>query len=566
MKNWSIKAKLILLAAVSLVMICAMGFLNYHTVRQNEDSLAVTRVYIPGIRSITLMDMYHDGIQGIVFKAFYAVDNKDLELQKQVANDLKEMVENMRREVKNLDALPFSVETHKQVQQTDPKVEAYINEATEIVGLAFAGRMSNAKSKTDSFNTAFKNLEEEMEKIGELIVHDSEQFRDDAIAKAGVSKKMGWIGLICAFGFSISISFLNIRSVMSTLSGAVSSLENVGRKIAEASRQSADSAGQLSEASTGQAASLQQTMASVEEISAMVNQNAESANKAQAAVNTNQRFSEAGSRNVDDMLSAIDEIRGANQEILSQMEISNKEFGEIVKIITEIGEKTDVINEIVFQTKLLSFNASVEAARAGEHGKGFAVVAEEVGNLAQMSGNAAKEITDMLSASIKKVNEIVDSTKTRVDRLIEVGRDKIAMGQSTAERCREALSQITENAQSMSSMVIEINHASKEQAQGIQEINKAISQLDQTTQQNTAVAQQSSAQADQLATESSVLGDVVQTLVRFLEGGEKSFAGPTRPQVQQPKAQVIPMPVKKTSSFTVADDNQEKQRARFPRA
>jgi methyl-accepting chemotaxis protein len=78
---------------------------------------------------------------------------------------------------------------------------------------------------------------------------------------------------------------------------------------------------------------------------------------------------------------------------MNQINYSNEQMSEIVKVIQEIETKTKVINDIVFQTKLLSFNASVEAARAGEQGKGFAVVAEEVGNLAQMSGNAAKEIS-----------------------------------------------------------------------------------------------------------------------------------------------------------------------------
>src|SRR6185436_9587072 len=97
-----------------------------------------------------------------------------------------------------------------------------------------------------------------------------------------------------------------------------------------------------------------------------------------------------------------------------------------------------------------------------------------------------------------KVNEIVENTKSRVDRLVEVGKDKILVGQSTAQKCREALNKITENARAVASMITEITNASREQAQGIQEINKAISQLDQVTQQNSAVAQQSSTQAEQL--------------------------------------------------------------------
>lgn len=310
------------------------------------------------------------------------------------------------------------------------------------------------------------------------------------------------------FGTRLSGSLMHISEMLTSSS----------KQVSNSSSQSASSSTELSEAATEQAASLQETMASIEEISAMVNQNAESASRAKVAVDANQTSSEDGARSVDEMMRSISEIKTTNDDILAQMESSNKEFGEIVKIISDIGEKTTVINDIVFQTKLLSFNASVEAARAGEHGKGFAVVAEEVGNLAQMSGNAAREISEMLAQSIKRVNGIVEQTRDRVDQLVEVGKDKITMGQSTAQKCRDSLSKITENAKSMSSMISEITHASKEQAQGIQEINKAISQLDQVTQQNSAVAQQSSSQAEELNSQAADLQAAVVSLVELING------------------------------------------------
>lgn len=324
--------------------------------------------------------------------------------------------------------------------------------------------------------------------------------------------------LLISSGLVALTAYFFGNSLSGSLSGISALLGRSSREVSSSSSQSADSSTRLSEAATEQAASLQETMASVEEISAMVHQNAESASRAKVAVDANQSSSEEGARSVDEMMTAIAEIKSTNDDILSQMESSNKEFGEIVKIISDIGQKTTVINEIVFQTKLLSFNASVEAARAGEHGKGFAVVAEEVGNLARMSGSAAREISEMLDQSIKRVNGIVEQTRVRVDQLVEVGKEKIVVGESTAERCRDSLAKITENAKSMSLMISEITHASKEQAQGIQEINKAISQLDQVTQQNSAVAQQSSTQADQLHSQAAELQSAVGSLVELING------------------------------------------------
>jgi methyl-accepting chemotaxis protein len=333
--------------------------------------------------------------------------------------------------------------------------------------------------------------------------------------------------LVLGASVVIATAWLVSRSIINKQLTIISSLGTSSKKVSSASGAAEASATTLSEAATEQAASLQETMASAEEISAMIDQNAESAAKAKHTVENNDQATKDGSKAVVEMVAAIGEIKTTNQQILEQMELSNKEFGEIVQIISEIGDKTKVINDIVFQTKLLSFNASVEAARAGEHGKGFAVVAEEVGNLAQMSGNAAKEISDMLSASIKRVNSIVDQTKVKVEQLVEIGKDKVTMGQNTAERCRAALENLSKNAATLTAMVTEIAHASKEQAQGVKEINTAISQLDKVTQQNSAVAQQSSAQAESLLNETEQLDSAVNQLILFVGGG-KALADKSR--------------------------------------
>lgn len=517
MKNWTIKSKIILLSASLLVLTLVLGAVQYYGSSKLQSHLEnISNVQLPAVRSMTLVDMMHDGIRAVVYRALYEADHGDLDAKKEVASELEEMTGNISTYIGAIDKLDIASETRKAIDDSKAEIEAYVKSSEKITALALAGKTQLAINNLPQFNDAFSSLEEKLEKLGELIEKNAEDEKNLSVKSANTVSTVG-VALI-GFGilFGLILSFFTIRDVMRTLTSVITELASTSQEVTSASSQSASLAQSLSESSTQQASSLQETMASAEQISAMVNQNADSAKKVKDVVDTNDRDCQVGSQNVSEMLVAINEIKRTNGEILNQMEGSNKEFGEIVKIISEIGEKTKVINDIVFQTKLLSFNASVEAARAGEHGKGFAVVAEEVGNLAQMSGNAAKQITDMLSSSIKKVNEIVETTTHKVDQLVEIGKDKVAMGQSTAQKCQEALNRIASNAKTTATMISEISHASQEQAQGVQEINKAISQLDQVTQQNSAVAQQSSAQASLLKSESNSLEKAVQTLVAFV--------------------------------------------------
>ena len=519
MKNWSIKSKLILLSTSLLAIMLTVGGAGFVADKNLIDELDYSvQVTLPAVRAAGLADMMHDGIRATAYDAILFADTGGEEKKKALEAEIAEMTKNLTDQLEIVVKLNISEETNTAVKTAQPAVAAYVKSGHDIVTLALGGHKDLALAKVNDFQTNFEALEVSLGAVGEIIEKNAEESQISSQKKSQNSVLLiaGFIALGIIVG--IALSWFLINDLVKTLSGVISQLTSSSNEVSSASQQSARSATSLSEASTEQAASLQETMASVEEISAMVSQNAESASKVKKTVDNNQVVSEDGSKSVDNMIRAIDEIKSTNDRILNQMEESNKEFGQIVKIISEIGDKTKVINDIVFQTKLLSFNASVEAARAGEHGKGFAVVAEEVGNLAQMSGNAAKEITDMLSGSIKKVNEIVELTTQRVDQLVEIGKDKITMGQSTAAKCREALTKISENAGTVAAMVNEITNASKEQAQGIQEINKAISQLDQVTQQNSAVAQTSSTQAEQLRGESHTLSQAVNSLVEFVNG------------------------------------------------
>ena len=328
--------------------------------------------------------------------------------------------------------------------------------------------------------------------------------------------------LICTIVIGVVLSsllaWLIMRSLISSLNNTVEVIQQSTNQVAAASSQIASAAQELSEASIEQASSLEETASSLEEISTMVAKSTENADSASSMSGESSKKAELGRQAVDQMLTSMDDISQSNDAILNQVNESNRQMAEIVKVIQEIGQKTKVINEIVFQTKLLSFNASVEAARAGEHGKGFAVVAEEVGNLAQMSGNAAKDITDMLDASISKVEVIVKNTQEQVEVLVKNGKQKVDSGVDVAKQCSDLLIEIVQNVSRVSEYSHDIAKASKEQSVGVSEINKAMSQLDAVTQKNTATSEEAASAAEELAAQSESLKASVEDLIVVIHG------------------------------------------------
>lgn len=289
-------------------------------------------------------------------------------------------------------------------------------------------------------------------------------------------------------------------------------------QVDSSATQAASSSQAISQSTVQQAASLEETAASLEEISSMISKSAENANLTASSSAKSQEKAEEGSKVIGHMLSSMEEISASNEAIMNQVNHSNQQMTEIVKVIQEIGNKTNVINDIVFQTKLLSFNASVEAARAGENGKGFAVVAEEVGNLAQMSGSAAKDISDMLASSMSKVESIINETKSGVENLISEGKRKVDSGSAVARQCADILNEIVTNVSAVSNLAKEISQASREQAQGVAEINKAMGQLDAVTQQNSAANEQTSTAAVELSSQVATLKSSVEKLSTTING------------------------------------------------
>ena len=358
--------------------------------------------------------------------------------------------------------------------------------------------------------------------VQNLIDHDQKEMDEESVQADGVYKAardaMIWVSL-AAILIGLTVAFVILRGVSKAIGQVIAQLNDNSAQVTTAAQQIASASEELSQATTEQAASLEETSSAVEQMSSMIKRNADGATKSAELSQVSSDSATRGKEVVDDMMKAMAAINDSNSNIMHQINESNNKIAEIVKVIAEIGNKTKVINEIVFQTKLLSFNASVEAARAGEHGKGFAVVAEEVGNLAQMSGNAAKDISEMLDGSIQKVEGIVAETKERVERLVAEGKTKVEAGTRVAEECGRVLDEIVGNVGGVTTMVGDISTASNEQAKGIEEITRAMTQLDQVTQQNASVSEQAASSAEELSAQAVTLGQTVQVLINTIKGG-----------------------------------------------
>lgn len=257
-----------------------------------------------------------------------------------------------------------------------------------------------------------------------------------------------------------------VKGMRDRLAEIVRNVRNGTDTIATASTQIAAGNLDLSSRTEQQASSLEQTASSMEELTSTVRQNAENAGQAnQLAVSASEVAQRGG-----DVVS----------QVVDTMALINESARKIVEII-------GVIDGIAFQTNILALNAAVEAARAGEQGRGFAVVATEVRSLAQRSAAAAKEIKSLIGDSVDKVDS---------------GSKLVAQAGSTMDEVVASVRRVTD-------IMAEITAASQEQSAGIEQVNQAITQMDQVTQQNAALVEEAAAAADSLQEQAAALSEVV---------------------------------------------------------
>ena len=326
------------------------------------------------------------------------------------------------------------------------------------------------------------------------------------------------IGFILVAFLAIILSLIFSLKLSKNLSNIASDLNNEAGNVNEISLELKSISDTLSKSSHEQVSALQQTSASVLETSMMIERNSENAKTSIEIADKSLKNVHLGKQSINEVVSIITQISQNNQDVKKQIEENNQDISNLVTVINEIGQKTEVINDIVFQTKLLSFNASVEAARSGEHGKGFAVVAEEISNLAELSGQSAKEISDILNASIEKVESTVASSKSNIDNIISEGEIKVNNGVATAKNSLSLFNEIVDNSNKISQVIDEISSASDEQAIAVKAINVAITELDQAAKENSIQSVKTSNSADDIKNRIEHLKTLSDQLIHTING------------------------------------------------
>jgi len=403
-------------------------------------------------------------------------------------------------------ATRLTVEEAKLAEDAE-KLFIVADAATEQFRLFLVGKTGKLKGGFADFDgPLYETIDPISGKITELVDLQLRVAREEYEAAQGRFTTVLWlaigtfsVGLLVGGGYSYRV----VGKTSEVLSTVSERLAAGGSQTTIAANEVSAASHSLASGASEQAASLEETSASLEEISAMTKRNAENAGNCKALSQRARESASSGLERVGELVQTVITVRGAVAEMESavcEMQSSSLEIAKIIK----------TIDEIAFQTNLLALNAAVEAARAGEAGLGFAVVADEVRSLAQRSAQAAKDTSDKIEVAVKRSKVGGIASQKVVLSLTEID--------GSATRIQEVFNGIVQEVRSLDEIVGEISQASKEQSQGIGEVNLSLGQMDKVTQSNAAAAEENAAAAEELNSQVNALRDVVSQLESVVSG------------------------------------------------
>ncbi len=471
MKNWTIGKRLTLGFTLLLFVIVALGIVNWIKmagIGRNIDS--ITDEGLPQLTSAGDL-RFEVTVLRIANLRYLMLTNA---AQKQAIEIEVESAEsNLAAYVAQYQERISTEQERTIFSKISPLLDAYKSETKKMREASNAGNSQETGTLLASAG-----------KIGAEFVSVTDDLRQESgknvtqqgasIRSSVASSKITTIGaIVLAIILCLGIAWYITRDTTRVLGNIAFNLGEGSNQVASAAGQVSASSQSLAEGSSEQAASLEETSSSLEEMASMTKRNSENAQKANDLAKQARSAADKGTMDMKEMSVAMDAIK-----------VSSDDIAKIIK----------TIDEIAFQTNILALNAAVEAARAGEAGMGFAVVADEVRNLAQRSAQAAKETAGKIEGAI---------TKT-------------AQGVGISRKVADTLNEIATKARQVDELVAEVASASREQTQGITQVNIAVGQMDKVTQSNAANAEESAAAAEELNAQAAVMKDSVNELLKLV--------------------------------------------------
>ncbi|WP_186646981.1 HAMP domain-containing methyl-accepting chemotaxis protein [Fluviispira vulneris] len=516
----SLKKRFYLLMFIVFINMFIIAIFSLYSNYQSSKSLtSLSNLYFPAIQNSILADMIHDGLRANVNLALFQMLNGSTSEDKvEIEKENMEMTTKFISYIENIQKMNLDENIQTNIERLLPILKEYSNTSTRVINAAFSLNGKKALEESNKFNILFKKLEVELDLLSESIEKLSNGKIEGAKNSANNFQLLNLIIILFFMLLSGFISFIFIKKITNVTFQIIESLNLQSQEIRMSASNINDTSHELYNAAKSQSDSLQKTSTAIHEINSMVKRTSESTFNSSVLSKRSEETVLNGKKSVNELISCIEKVKVNNVNIMEKVTSSNKRFTEIIKVISNISSRTKVINEIVFKTKLLSFNASVEAARAGEHGRGFSVVAEEVGSLAMMSGEAAKEINKMLAESIAKVEDIISVTNSEVSKIIALGDESINESTELANNCTNVMENTVENVSLVNKSITDISLAAKEQEAGISEIVKAITEIEILTQANESIANHSSQASRDLTEKANIILEIIHNLNYIMNG------------------------------------------------
>ncbi|MGZ3794056.1 MAG: HAMP domain-containing methyl-accepting chemotaxis protein [Bdellovibrio sp.] len=490
-KVFSLKLRMFMLI---FALLAAQGILIGVSITKSNEVVSslenVTDKYLPVTNYLLSANMHHERTKSLIVEA--SKFEPQTQKFKETAKNFEAETEATASYLKKLKSVYLSKTLKEDIEELTLSNNLYATASSKLIGYLAEGKREEAFLRREEF----ENLFEKNEKIFRIVESklEKEIKLSDGDGK-DIVKSVVIFSLVGLF-LSAVVGFVIFAWTKKSFDQLLQKVADVSEEVTGLSSVVGDESGKVKDSTVEQSAAIQESVSALSEMSSMI---AQTGQNIKLSLETSQgalEKSSEGKQIMDRMSHSMTSIQKANDQLQ-----------EISKVIEDINSKTAIINDIVFKTQLLSFNASIEAARAGQHGRGFAVVAEEVGNLAELSGQAAKDIELLLGDSQRKVRETLEMIQSRV-----------ADGNKVSQNAMQAFNEISKNIEEINAQIRSINEATQQQEIGIQQTNLAMKQMDVISQNNTLASTEALQIAQNLKKQSSELRGVMTALFQLVGG------------------------------------------------